>query len=97
MFCKYCGENIVDDAVICPKCGRQVGEVKIVEDKPWSTIEFGILFMITLFIPLIGFCVGLYAMGGSPGPKRDQGISLFVISFTISFVWFVVFFTIQNK
>ena len=23
-FCKYCGETIPDDAVICTKCGRQV-------------------------------------------------------------------------
>lgn len=23
-FCKYCGEKIAMDAVVCPKCGRQV-------------------------------------------------------------------------
>ncbi len=27
-FCKYCGEKISEDAVICPKCGRQVEEIK---------------------------------------------------------------------
>ena len=27
-FCKHCGERIAADAVICPKCGRQVEEVK---------------------------------------------------------------------
>ena len=27
-FCKHCGEKIAADAVICPKCGRQVEEVK---------------------------------------------------------------------
>lgn len=27
-FCKHCGERIAVDAVICPKCGRQVEDVK---------------------------------------------------------------------
>lgn len=27
-FCKFCGEKINDDAVICTKCGRQVEELK---------------------------------------------------------------------
>ncbi|MCD8372407.1 MAG: TM2 domain-containing protein [Clostridia bacterium] len=27
-FCKYCGEKISMDAVICPKCGRQVEQLK---------------------------------------------------------------------
>ena len=27
-FCKHCGEKIAADAVICPKCGRQVEEIK---------------------------------------------------------------------
>ena len=28
MYCKYCGEQIPDDSVICFKCGRQVAEIK---------------------------------------------------------------------
>lgn len=27
-FCKCCGEQIHEDCVICPKCGRQVEEIK---------------------------------------------------------------------
>ena len=27
-FCKYCGEKIPKDAVICTKCGRQVEDIK---------------------------------------------------------------------
>ena len=27
-FCKFCGEQIPEDAVICTKCGRQVEEFK---------------------------------------------------------------------
>ena len=27
-FCKYCGEKIAEDAIICIHCGRQVEEIK---------------------------------------------------------------------
>ena len=27
-FCKYCGEKIPEDAVICTKCGRQVEQIR---------------------------------------------------------------------
>ena len=27
-YCKCCGEQIHEDCVICPKCGRQVEEIK---------------------------------------------------------------------
>ncbi len=27
-FCKWCGESIDADCVICPKCGKQVEELK---------------------------------------------------------------------
>lgn len=27
-FCKYCGEKIPEDSVVCTKCGRQVEELK---------------------------------------------------------------------
>ncbi len=28
MYCKYCASQIDDDCIICPKCGKQVGEIK---------------------------------------------------------------------
>ncbi len=27
-FCKYCGQKIAEDAIICTHCGRQVEELK---------------------------------------------------------------------
>lgn len=27
MFCKHCGKEIDDEAVICPNCGVQVGDL----------------------------------------------------------------------
>lgn len=28
MFCKYCGNEIDEEVVVCPKCGKQVKELK---------------------------------------------------------------------
>jgi hypothetical protein len=28
-FCSHCGSEVADDAVVCPKCGCQVGEMKV--------------------------------------------------------------------
>lgn len=32
-FCKHCGEEIDKECVICPKCGKQVEELKYENDK----------------------------------------------------------------
>ena len=33
-FCKYCGERIDIDAIVCPKCGRQLKLVSKPEQEP---------------------------------------------------------------
>ena len=37
-FCENCGNEVVIDAVICPKCGKQLDELKIEEIKANSQI-----------------------------------------------------------
>jgi uncharacterized membrane protein YvbJ len=32
-FCKHCGEQIDKECVVCPKCGKQVEELKYENDK----------------------------------------------------------------
>ena len=33
MFCEKCGNKVAIDAVICPKCGMQLKELKTEENK----------------------------------------------------------------
>lgn len=35
-FCEFCGNKVAIDAVICPKCGKQIGELKTEENKSTS-------------------------------------------------------------
>lgn len=32
-FCEFCGNKVAIDAVICPKCGKQIEELKTEENK----------------------------------------------------------------
>ena len=38
-FCKYCGEKIPEDAIICTKCGRQVEEIRRESDNSQVVIN----------------------------------------------------------
>ena len=33
-YCKYCGEQIDNEVIICPKCGKQVEEIKNSNETP---------------------------------------------------------------
>ncbi len=33
MFCKFCGNEIDEEVVVCPKCGKQVKELKYGDEK----------------------------------------------------------------
>lgn len=45
MFCKNCGNEINDNAVICPKCGCAVKSLSEYSDKKWGTAMLLCLFL----------------------------------------------------
>lgn len=62
MFCKFCGNEIDEEVVVCPKCGKQVKELKresaskslneLVEDKDaWYYETWFIVLMFLFFFP----------------------------------------------
>ena len=52
MFCKNCGRELDDRAVVCPNCGIQVGEMKCsnenIETYTLSIIGFILSFVVTI-------------------------------------------------
>ena len=38
MYCKHCASEIDDDVIICPKCGKQVQELKSQATQPQNII-----------------------------------------------------------
>lgn len=54
MFCKNCGAEIDDNAVVCPKCGVAVKNVTAVNDAPSAGLA-----VLCFFIPIIGLILYL--------------------------------------
>ena len=60
MYCKHCANEIDEDVIICPKCGKQVQELKredslnrIIEDKnAWYFQTWFIVLMFFVFFPI---------------------------------------------
>lgn len=38
-FCKFCGEMVDKETIVCPKCGRQIEEIKQVINEPSNEIQ----------------------------------------------------------
>ena len=51
MFCKNCGKEIDDRAVVCPNCGVQVGTVAPAENKTNVLAIVGLIF--ALIMPIV--------------------------------------------
>ena len=56
MFCKNCGKEINDNAVVCPHCGVQVAQVQTTSNASSNeTNTMAIIgFVFTFIIPLVG-------------------------------------------
>lgn len=55
MFCQKCGEEIMDEAVICPKCGCETNAKKQEVDSS----KTGVGVLLGLFLGVIGLIIGL--------------------------------------
>ena len=53
MFCKNCGKEINDNAVVCPHCGVQVGKVETSSDGKKNNMAL-IGFILSFFIAIAG-------------------------------------------
>lgn len=84
MFCPGCGNEVADDAVICVKCGRQIGKGGKGQtgDEKWNTGVFVALILVTLLIPYVGGLVGLIfgIIGLTKPEKKKQGLTLLLIA-----------------
>ena len=85
MFCKKCGNQILDEAVICVHCGCSTQDKAVInnaDDAPSAGMAF-----LGFFIPLVGFIVYLMNHDTKPLLAKSAGKgALFGFVFGIVFI-----------
>lgn len=91
MFCKKCGKEILDEAVICPNCGVQVGEIakQTEEDKNGNGMAVA-GFICSFFVPLLGWVFGGIGLSRA-GKRGGKGKSLSIAAIVIASVSFLIY------
>ena len=94
MFCTKCGQEILDEAVMCVHCGCPTSAMaKTRQEDDSSSIGFGIL---GFFVPMVGLILYLIWQNEYPLRAKSAGkgalIStiLTVVFFVLYFVFFIV-------
>ncbi len=87
MYCKNCGNEIANAAIMCVKCGVPTN-VKSVESadtsKPMTQGELIAGWLGAVFIPLIGVIIGIVAMTRG---RIGLGCGMLALSIFMFFFW----------
>ena len=101
MFCKKCGAEIMDEAVICPKCGCETKnrneKLPVLDaDEP----KTGIGILCGLFLGLIGLIIGLclYKEGTiARNTFMKSFLTTWGITFAISVIILIIYLVNLNS
>ena len=86
-YCKHCGKEIDDRAVVCPNCGVQVGTVAPAENKTNVLAIVGFIF--AFIMPIVGLICSI--IGRNKAPEcGGNGKGLATAGIVISVVWMVL-------
>ena len=89
-YCSKCGNQVVNEAVICPKCGCPIAELQTQKTNGWAIAGF----ILSFFEPLLGFIFGGIGISRSDkvgGKGYALSIAALIIS-VISFALWLVFY-----
>ena len=91
MYCKNCGKEVSDNAVVCIHCGCAI------DKKPVSTMsgesKTGLGALLGVFLGLIGLIIGL-CMYPAESVERKTFVKGWGIAFTISIAIIIVLYVI---
>lgn len=76
-FCSNCGNEVVDEAVICPKCGVSVSQ-KNQNVSPKSNTSNGMAtagFVLSFFVPLLGLIFSILGLKKVKETNTGKGLS----------------------
>ena len=84
MYCKHCGKEIDDKAVICPHCGVQQGNLST--DKDSGSIGWSLL---GCCIPLVGLILFLVWKDSQPNNAKKAGIGA-LVGVGVGLLWYIL-------
>ena len=98
MFCKNCGKEIDDKAVVCPYCGVQVGEVR--QQRSSTNVVAIVGFIFAFLMPLVGLICSIIGKnnveecGGNGKALATAGIAISIVEIAIALLCVVFLFAI---
>ena len=102
MYCKYCGQQINDDAYVCVHCGRVVAEQPR-ENKPNDVNIYAVLSLVFAFLmPVAGRVLGVIGMsdakktGGNGRGLAVAGLTLSIVFIVLAILALVVYLSMFN-
>ena len=79
-YCSHCGAQLLDEAVICPKCGCTVSEKYTQPDVPSTGLN-----VLAFFFPIVGLI--LYLVYSDKAPMKAKAIGKWaIIGFVVGLV-----------
>ncbi len=76
-FCSNCGNEVVDEAVICPKCGVSTGQNTAVSNNNNGTSN-GMAtagFVLSFFVPLLGLIFSILGLKKVKETSAGKGLA----------------------
>lgn len=91
MFCRHCGKEISDQAVICVGCGAEVKQSKVADTGGAGWWWLGFL------VPLAGFLIWITCNDSQPKRAKKAGIGALVgviTSVALVIVFYILWFVL---
>ncbi len=97
MFCKNCGKEINDQAVVCPYCGVQVGTMTPAET-PKTNVLAIVGFILAFFFPIAGLVCSIIGKNkvaecdGNGKGLATAGIVISIVEMVLALIIVIVVF-----
>ena len=82
MFCKFCGNEVSDDAYVCINCGRKLKE----ESENFNDKANIALILVSAFIPIVGIILWLFKRKKTPSAAKTYGL----VGLVASLIWTII-------
>lgn len=92
-YCAHCGNELLDEAVICPKCGCPTNSQRVNGDD--NSESLGTAAIVGgLFIPLVGFICGGMGLNKARTYENEKGKKRCVAGLIVASITFVINFIV---